>query len=156
MVGIPDADFTMQVVVDRPPHDVYEGILRVKDWWMTDVTGDNGHIGDVFSYEVPSMHACTMRVVQLSPGRRIVWRVVKSTMPLFTDPEEWVGTDLTFELIPDGAGTRVVFTHVGLSPADECYEVCSATWGHHIGFSLRGPVSTGAGVPSFNAAGVRQ
>ena len=150
MVEIPDADFTMQVAIDRPPGDVFDAILRVRDWWMTDVTGDNQRIGDVFSFEVPSMHSCTMRVVQLSPGRRLVWRVVTSSMPLFTDPEEWVGTDITFELASDEAGTRLLFTHVGLSPSDECYEVCSAAWGHYIGASLRGLASTGSGMPSFN------
>ena len=80
---------------------------------MTDVTGDNRRIGDVFSFDVPSMHSCTMRVVQLNPRRRIVWRVVKSNMPLFADPGEWVGSDLTFELVPDGDSTRVLFTQVG-------------------------------------------
>jgi uncharacterized protein YndB with AHSA1/START domain len=152
MVEIPDADFTMEVAVDSPPMEVYEAILRVREWWMTDITGDNGRIGDVFSFDVPSMHSCTMRVVQLSPGRRIVWRVVKSNMALFADPGEWVGSDLTFELVPDGDRTRVLFTQVGLSPSDECYEVCSAAWGHHLGFSLRGLVSTGSGMPTFSPA----
>jgi uncharacterized protein YndB with AHSA1/START domain len=154
MVGIPDADFTMQVTVDRPPEQVFEAILRVRDWWMTDVTGDNERIGDVFSFEVPSVHSCSMRVVQLDHGRRIVWRVIKSAMPIFRDPGEWVGSDLTFALTSDDRATRVHFTHVGLSPADECYEVCSAAWAHYIGFSLRGLVSTGSGVPGFNPAAV--
>jgi uncharacterized protein YndB with AHSA1/START domain len=152
MVEIPDADFTMQVSFDRSPEEVYDAIVRIRDWWMTDVVGDNDRIGEVFSYEVPSMHSCTMRVVQLSPARRIVWRVVTSNMPLFADPEEWVGSDLTFELEPEADGTCLRFTHVGLSPADDCYEVCSAAWGHFIGFSLRGLVSTGSGTPSFNPA----
>ena len=86
MKPISDSDFSTDLTVANPPLEVYEAIHRVREWWMTDITGDNRRIGDVFSFDVPSMHSCTMRVVQLSPGRRIVWRVVKSNMPSSPTP----------------------------------------------------------------------
>ena len=133
---------------------MFEAINRVSDWWMVQMTGPNAGVGDVFSYEVPGVHSCTMRVAQLVLGRRDRWRVIKSDMTFVSDPAEWVGTDLTFELIPRGAGTTVRFTHVGLAPEDECYEVCSGAWSHYIGVSLRRYLMTGTGEPSSNEAEV--
>jgi uncharacterized protein YndB with AHSA1/START domain len=148
MTTIPDSDYTTEFVVERTPHDVYEAINDIPAWWMTHIHGSNSAVGDEFSFEVPGVHACTMRVAQLVPDRRIVWRVTRSNMTFVAEPEEWVGTDITFEVIPDGDGSRVRFTHLGLSPSDGCYEVCSSAWDHSIRTSLHASLATGVGQRS--------
>ncbi len=148
MTTISDSDYTIDVVVERTPHDVYEAIIDIPAWWVTPIHGSNSAVGDEFSLEVSDTHACAMRVAQLVADRRIVWRVTRSRMTFVSEQEEWVGTDITFEVLPEGDGSRVRFTHVGLSPADECYEVCSAAWGHSIRSSLRALLTTGQGQPS--------
>jgi hypothetical protein len=147
MTTIPDTDYEIHFVVERSPHDVYEAINDISAWWVTPIHGSNSAIGDEFSFEVPARHACTMRVAQLVPDRRIVWRVTRSRMTFVSEPEEWVGTDITFEVLPEGDASRVRFTHVGLSSADECYDVCSAAWDRAIQSSLRALLTTGQGQP---------
>ncbi len=153
MTTISDSDYTTEFGVERSPHDVYEAINDIPAWWVTQVEGSNAAIGHEFSYVVPGEHACALRVAQLAPDARIVWRVIRSRMSVVTDPEELVGTDITFELVPDGDTTRVRFTHVGLSPADECYEASVAAWEHYIGESLPALLTTGTGAPTLNHAG---
>jgi hypothetical protein len=38
-------------------------------------------------------------------------------------------------------------THVGLSPALECYDNCSGGWGFYFNRSLRKLITTGVGEP---------
>ncbi|WP_454110072.1 SRPBCC family protein [Leifsonia shinshuensis] len=143
-------DLAIEFVLARDPSSVFDAIVHPREWWMADIDGSADAVGAEFSYEVPGVHAATMRVTELVHGRRVVWRVVKSRMTFVDDPEEWVGTDLAFELRPDATGTRIRFTHVGLTAEDECYDVCSRAWRHYLSESLHGLLTTGRGAPSSN------
>jgi hypothetical protein len=73
--------------------------------------------------------------------------VVENSMSFVSDQREWVGTEIRFELAPEGAGTRLNFTHDGLVPAYECFDVCTNAWTYFIDGSLRDFVATGVGAP---------
>ena len=47
-------------------------------------------------------------------------------------------------------GSEVRFTHVGLVPEHECFDICHGAWTHYIGDSLRSFLATGAGKPNTN------
>jgi hypothetical protein len=64
------------------------------------------------------------------------------------DNAEWVGTDITFEISKAGDKTEVRFTHVGLAPDHECFDICSNAWSFYITGSLRGLIETGKGQPN--------
>jgi hypothetical protein len=113
---IPDADLSIEIPTSRPAREAFDAINHVQEWWPAVIDGSNDRVGDEFTYDIPGLHGCTMRVVQLVQDRRIVWRVVKSRLIGAADPGEWVGTDLTFEMIPAEAGAIVRFTHVGVEP----------------------------------------
>jgi hypothetical protein len=44
-------------------------------------------------------------------------------------PHVHLGTTITFDITEVDGGTQVRFTHVGLVPEFECYDVCSDAWG---------------------------
>jgi hypothetical protein len=44
--------------------------------------------------------------------------------------------------------TQIRFTHVGLVPDYECYDLCRDAWGTYIRDSLRSLIQTGKGRPS--------
>lgn len=44
--------------------------------------------------------------------------------------------------------TQIVFTHKGLVPEYECFDVCSNAWSHYIGESLLSLIATGKGQPN--------
>ena len=79
-----------------------EGLSR---FWTRDVKGDRRReqLGVLFGQAEPS---AVMEVVDLVPDTRVAWRCVEG-------PDEWVGTNLTFELRSSGDETIVLFTHAG-------------------------------------------
>jgi hypothetical protein len=64
------------------------------------------------------------------------------------DPREWVGSEIVFEVAPEGGRTTVRFSHIGLAPEVECYEKCSTAWGFYINTSLKRLITTNEGAPN--------
>src|SRR3978361_1696215 len=87
-----NSSYTTSFTVARTPEQVFDAINDVRGWWMTTVDGDNRAVGDQFSYRVPDVHSCTMRVTELVPGQKVVWTVVDNPMTFIDDQSEWVGT----------------------------------------------------------------
>jgi hypothetical protein len=80
-----------------------------------------------------------------------VWHIVESYLSFAEDPDEWVGTDLIFEVIRKGDQTEVSFSHIGLVPHSECFATCSAAWDFYINTSLRNLIASGQGAPNPHA-----
>ena len=140
--------YTTVFTVDRAPDQVFDAINDVRSWWMTKVEGSNRSVGDEFSYRVPGVHFCRMRVTELVPGEKVVWTVVDNHMGFIEDQREWVGTEIRFELTAQDGATEVSFTHDGLVPSYECFDICENAWTFYIQDSLRSLAATGEGKPS--------
>jgi hypothetical protein len=65
---------------------------------------------------------------------------------------EWVGTTIIFEITVKEGKTELRFTHHGLVPEYECFEVCSNGWTHYIRQSLFGLITSGEGQPNKTGA----
>lgn len=89
-----------------------------------------------------------MRVTELVPGEKVVWQVVDNHMTFIEDQREWLGTEIRFELFPADGGTELRFTHDGLVPTYECFDICRNAWSFYVGESLRRLAATGEGEPS--------
>jgi hypothetical protein len=142
------SSYTTSFSVDRTSDQVFSAINDVRGWWMTKVDGDNRQVGDEFSYRVPGVHFCKMRVTELVPGRTVVWQVVDNHMSFIEDQREWKGTEIRFELSEKDGATEVRFTHDGLVPSYECFDICRNAWTFYVGESLRKLAATGVGEPS--------
>jgi uncharacterized protein YndB with AHSA1/START domain len=140
--------YTTAFTVDRAPDQVFDAVNDVQSWWMTKVDGSNRTVGDEFSYRVPGVHFCRMRVTELVPGEKVVWTVVDNHMGFIEDQTEWVGTEIRFELTEQDGATEVRFTHDGLVPSYECFDICENAWTFYIQDSLRSLAATGEGTPS--------
>jgi hypothetical protein len=55
---------------------------------------------------------------------------------------------MVFEIAEKKNQTQVRFTHLGLVPAYECYDICFDAWSGYIGKSLRNLIATGKGQPN--------
>lgn len=139
---------TSTFVVDRTPEAVFAAINDVRSWWSGDITGDTDRLGAEFTYSVPDIHSSTFRITELDPGRRVAWHVLDSWLSFLADKEEWTGTTVVFDISEEAGGTRVRFTHEGLTPEHECYQVCSHAWGEYVDGSLRERIETGIGRPN--------
>jgi hypothetical protein len=144
--------YTTTVFIDRAPQQVFDGINDVRSWWSQEVEGATDQVGAEFRYrghdEADTVeHLSRIRVSELVPGQRVVWRVVDNYMSFIDDQSEWKDTEIRFELSESGGGTALRFTHVGLVPTYECFDVCQDAWGFYIRTSLPSFVTTGRGAP---------
>ena len=87
-------------------------------------------------------------MTELVRGRTVAWRVLDNWMSFIGDQREWKGTEIRFDIAEHGGMTEVRFTHVGLVPQYECFEVCQDAWGMYVNDSLRSLIATGMGKPT--------
>jgi len=143
-----NTDFQTSFTVDATPEAVFAAINDVRGWWSGNIEGVTDAPGGVFTYKYENMHRSTQKIVEFTPGKRIVWHVSDAALNFVADKTEWNGTDIVFDIEPAKRGTRVTFTHVGLTPTHECYNACSGAWTHYIADSLRGHIASGEGRPN--------
>jgi hypothetical protein len=53
-----------------------------------------------------------------------------------------------FEIEVRDGQTEIRFTHVGLVPEYECFDICSNSWDFYLYTSLRASIRTGRGLPN--------
>lgn len=143
-----DQSYTTAFTVDRPAREVYDAINNVRGWWNQDLEGGTTAVGAEFVHHVKDLHRAHIRVTELVPGERVVWRVLDNWFSFIADPNEWKDTEIRFDLSERDGATEVRFTHIGLTPRDECFEVCENAWGLYINGSLRSLITTGSGRPN--------
>ena len=140
-------DFSIILLVDDHPQDVFDAINNVRGWWSEEIEGKTDEIGQ-FEYHYQDVHRCTIEITDLVPGKKVVWHVLDNDFNFVKDKSEWKDTDIVFEIAKKGDKTEVRFTHVGLVPAYECYGVCSDAWSRYFNGSLRSLITTGKGQPN--------
>ena len=143
-----DRNFTAAISVDQTPEEAFNAINNVCGWWSENIEGSTDKLGAEFSYRYQDAHFCKMQITELVPGKRIAWHVLDNRFNFTKDKNEWKGTDLIFEISKGGNKTEVRFTHRGLVPEYECFDVCSNAWGSYINGSLRSLITTGKGQPN--------
>lgn len=144
-------DFTTTFVVDHAPAAVFAAITNARGWWSEDIEGRTDRLGE-FIYRHRDLHRCRIQVTELRPGATVGWRVLENYFQFTKDPTEWTGTEIHFDIVRAGDGTEVRFTHVGLVPEEECFDVCSDAWSTYINGSLRALIDTGRGRPNQKRA----
>ena len=142
-----DQSYITTITVDASPAETYAAINDVRAWWGQDVEGSTDVLGAEFVFRGMDQHRSLIKVTELVPGERVVWRVGDTHLAFVTDQTEWVGTTIRFDISPTENGSLIRFSHVGLLPEHECYEVCAPAWTFFIVDSLRALINSGAGEP---------
>lgn len=142
-------DFTTAFVVDQTPQEAFNAITDFRAWWSEDISGLTDLLHGVFLYKYKDIHLCKLRLIEQTPARRLVYEVLDNHFSIFSkDKTEWINTKLIFDISTEGGKTKVKFTHEGLVPEYECYEVCNSAWGNFINNSLYKLITTGKGEPT--------
>lgn len=142
--------FQHSLVIDANPAAVYAALTTtpgMQAWWTADCEVSDEVGGPIRLHFGNTRKA--MRIEQLTPQRTVRWRCVAAHIDAaqLQRRDEWVGTELLFELSPQGAGqTRLDFSHFGLLPSLECYAMCRRGW-HDFLSSLQSSLETGKGTP---------
>jgi len=141
------ASFTTSIEVDRPPKEVYDAVNNVRGWWLHNIEGETNRVDDEFRFYVDGRLQFHFKVIEMVPYKRIVWLTVDHNFR-DTGEQEWKGTTLLFEISENGGKTRLRFTHLGLVPPLECYDICQNSWTNYIQVSLFNFVKKGEGQPN--------
>lgn len=142
-------DINHRVGIKAPISKVYEALSTVEgiaNWWTKDTTGVSKHGGNVnvrfLTPEGKEIGSMDFEVVELEPNKKVNWRFT-------TGPEEWIGTDVIFDLSQDGDYTIVLFNHKNWRELVEFTYHCSMKWAIFM-LSLKELLENGKGKPSPN------
>lgn len=140
-------DIIHRIGIRAPVSKVYAALSTVDGvagWWTRETTGDSRPGGTIrFCFRSPDgteKGRVEVDVLRLVPNERVHWRIKSG-------PEEWVGTDVTFELSQVGEDVLVLFGHRNWREAVEFTAHCSMKWATFL-LSLKALVETGKGRPA--------
>jgi len=136
-------DIRHRVVVDAPLADVFEAVATtegISAWWTRDGVRGGSTVGSRvhFFFGQPEP-AAVVEVTRVDPDGHVAWACVGGA-------DEWVGTELAFDLAPTEDGTAVLFAHAGWREPTEFMAHCSARWAYFL-LSLKAYLETGTGTP---------
>ena len=135
------ADILHRVGIEHSsPQRVYDALTTLdglSGWWAEKTTGDTDPGGVIEFRFGPG--GIDMKVLELDPGRLVRWEVVGG-------PEEWIGTEVRFDIRQDGDWTIVLFRHEGWREPVEFMSHCSTKWATYL-ISLKQLLETGTGAP---------
>ncbi|MFF2845854.1 SRPBCC domain-containing protein [Streptomyces sp. NPDC058001] len=134
-------DILHRVAITAPVADVYAALTTpdgLAGWWTTDTHGEGDRVDGALRFRFGA-GGFDMKVIELAPGRRVVWEVVDG-------PEEWIGTQVSWDLAQVGDYTVVLFKHQGWKEPVEFMHHCSTKWALFL-MSLKSLIETGKGAP---------
>ena len=140
-------DILHRVGMTAAPSEVYTVLTTIDGlagWWTKGMDGDSDVGGVIqFCFEgAPALGGFDMKVLDAEPGELVLWEVVDG-------PEEWIGTQIRFELSQEDDFTIVMFSHEGWEEPVPFMHHCSTRWATYL-LSLKKFVETGTGDPSPN------
>lgn len=144
--------YTTEILISATPESVYDAITKHIDKWWTELSNQAVQAGDQLSVRFEKTTSWVMTVSEASPNQSLIWKVTEAHHDLegITATDEWKDTTITWKIAGTEAGSKVTFTHEGLVPTLECYEICEAGWGYFLG-SLKNYLETGRGSPYTKA-----
>jgi len=142
------SDFTTTIVVDQSPKEAFKAIVNPEAWWSEEITGGTSELGDEFSYHYEDVHSCRMKLSEVAADKKVVWDVLENYFKFTKDQSEWLDTQVIFEISERETKTEIKFTHKGLVPEHECYDICKNAWTQYIQESLFNLITTGKGQPN--------
>lgn len=149
-------NFSTTLLVENTPSEVFNAINNVQGWWSEEIEGNTSNLNDEFSYHYKDVHICKMKLIEVIPNEKIVWLVLENYFNFTKDTTEWINTKICFEISREGKQTKLRFTHLGLVPEYECYNICKDAWGNYIHNSLKNLITTGKGLPNPKEGGFNE
>jgi uncharacterized protein YndB with AHSA1/START domain len=128
-------------VEQRSPEQVYDALTTlegIRGWWVDDTSGKTDDSG-VTEFRLGS-EGPHIKVAELDPGRSVRWDVVGGA-------DEWIGTNVQWDLRQDGDYTIVLFKHEGWREPVEFMHHCSTKWATFL-LSLKQLLENGEGAPA--------
>jgi len=139
-----NTNYNCTFTVKNSQQEVSDNICKVNEWWGN-AEGNTTKLNDEFIYRV-GITWVKFKIVEMIPGKHIVWQATDCELPWLKDHKEWKGTKVVFDIRPVNEGAQLSMTHEGLTPQVECYENCKMGWNHFAGNSFKSLITTGKGI----------
>lgn len=134
------ADYTATICCPVAKDRIYRAItLEMSNWWA-DMSSPFRKIGDTAKTDFGVESYWVFKAVTLKDSNLVELECCESHMVSdgLQNPKEWLGTVLRYEITEESASsTQVTFTHIGLKPEIECYEICKKGWDHYFLVSFK-------------------
>jgi hypothetical protein len=140
-------DYTATIEVSKTPEEVFKSINSVSKWWTEKLEGDSENLNGVFTIHFSDESFVTHKLIEVIPNKKVVWLVTDCYLPWFKDKTEWTNTKMSFEISTNDNKTQMTFTHIGLVPEVECYDMCVKGWDQYVKGSLLKLITEGEGQP---------
>ena len=141
-----DKNYHRTIIVNGSAEDVMKKISLVNLWWKKDFSGSTRKWNDKFTVPFGESSFVDFIISELVPNKKVVWKVTDCYLPWFQDKKEWNNTEVVFQLLEENGNTKIDFTHVGLVPEVECYDICEKGWNGHINDLVK-LIGEGKGIP---------
>ena len=133
-------------MVNASAEEAIKKISQVNLWWKKDFSGSAEKLNDKFKVLFGEPSFVDFVVSEFVPGKKLGWKVIDCYLPWFQDKKEWNNTEVDFQLSEENGTTKIDFTHIGLVPEVECYDVCEKGWNGHFN-NLVKFIDDGKGLP---------
>jgi uncharacterized protein YndB with AHSA1/START domain len=134
------ADILHRLAIKTTPEKVYEAVSTqdgIKSWWCKNtIAKPEPGFMNIFTF---GEFRNEMKVSELSPNKKVAWECINSI-------EEWIGTNISFELEEKNGKTVLRFTHGGWKAATDMFASCNYDWAVFLK-SLKSFCETGKGEP---------
>ncbi|SMG48067.1 SRPBCC family protein [Arenibacter troitsensis] len=147
-------NYSSTIIVNKDAQTAFNAIKNLRAWWSEEIIGETGTPGETFFYHYKDVHLCKVKLLEGLPNKKLVYLVTDNEFSFVEDKTEWINTKLIFEIAEEGNKTKVIFTHEGLTPEYECYEVCNDAWTSYIQGSLKSLIEKGSGMPNGKEGGL--
>ncbi len=142
------SDFNCSITANVSADEAMYAISQIQDWWKKGFAGTAEKLNDEFTVKFSGESFVNFTITEFVPDTKVVWTVTDCFLPWFADKTEWTGTNVVFELSSHGHSTTINFTHQGLVPQVECFNMCAAGWTGHVTNSLQKLLAEGLGQPA--------
>jgi uncharacterized protein YndB with AHSA1/START domain len=128
-------------VINTPATKVYGAVSTLdglRNWWTKDTTGNpnkNGEIRFGFGENIFNK----MKVTNVEKNKLITWNCIEGH-------PDWVGTNLSFQLLEEKGNTIVKFRHNDWKEENDFFGSCNFHWAFYMQ-SLKALCETGEGKP---------
>jgi hypothetical protein len=147
-------NYTSTIKVKKDAATSFNAIKNFRAWWSEEIEGNTDKLGETFFYHYKDVHLCKLKLIEEIANKKLVYLVMDNEFNFTKDKTEWVNTKLIFDISKEGEHSKITFTHEGLIPQYECYEVCNDAWTGYIQGSLKNLIETGTGKPNGKEGGL--
>jgi len=145
-------NYTRTITVRNTSNAAYRALTSGIESWWTKPDTPLTRVGDRAKFTFPPGKSFwTFEATLLKPVERVEMRCVEALHLHEGQPkeieQEWLGTTVIWDIIPNGDETDIRVEHIGLVPTLLCYEICEAGWDMFFVDSLKAYLDTGTGHP---------